>query len=547
MMTPEYYPAWSRSVSEVLEHHGLENLEHGLAPADVAERQRRFGRNELTKDPPEPLWRLVLKQFDDTLVKVLLAAAAVSFILAFYEEDDEGGLSAFVEPAVILLILVLNAIVGVMQEQSAESTLEALKTLQADEVTVIRGGKRMNNVPSVELVPGDVVELRDGDKVPADLRVAVIKTATLRVDQASLTGESEAVYKHCEEIADESSELSLKHSMLFSATNVVGGSCVGVVNDIGDRTEMGKIQTQIKEASEESDDTPLKRKLNDFGERLTVLIGVVCLVVWLINYKHFIEITLYPTFSVSFSFQKCTFYFKVAVALAVAAIPEGLPAVITTCLALGTGKMAKKNAITRNLPSVETLGCTTVICSDKTGTLTTNQMSAVRLVAPGETTASLRSFEVSGHTYDPEGGEVEGRPDVLDEGLAAVARVCALCNDSDLQARGQGEYVGIGVPTEVAMRVLVEKLGVGDAKAQAQVDAARGRGVACAASRLYAEQSPKLATLEFDRTRKSMSVLCRGSSLNLSSSTPGSSTRGRGGAATRARGAASANATPEKR
>ena len=291
------------------------------------------------------------------------------------------------------------------------------------------------------------------------------------MDQASLTGESEAVQKQCEEIADESAELCLKHSMLFSATNVVGGSCVGVVNDIGDRTEMGKIQTQIKEASEESDDTPLKRKLNDFGENLTVIIGVVCLVVWLINYRHFIEISLSPP-SVSFSFQKCTFYFKVAVALAVAAIPEGLPAVITTCLALGTGKMAKKNAITRNLPSVETLGCTTVICSDKTGTLTTNQMSAVRLVAVGETPASLRGFDVSGHTYDPEGGAVEGRPAELDQNLRAIAGVCALCNDSDVEARGPGEFVGIGVPTEVAMRVLVEKLGAGDARAQAEIDAA---------------------------------------------------------------------------
>ena len=239
---------------------------------------------------------------------------------------------------------------------------------------MIRAGVENHELPARDLVPGDIVELRVGDKVPADMRVLRLNTATLRLEQSSLTGENMSVNKSTHPIpqTDTECELQAKECMVFAGTTVANGSSTNLVISTGMRTEIGKIQSQIQEASLEEDATPLKKKLDEFGERLTVVIGVVCLLVWLINYKFFLRYD--PVHGLTFSFKQCTYYFKIAVALAVAAIPEGLPAVITTCLALGTRKMAQKKAIVRKLPSVETLGCTTVICSDKTGTLTTNQV-----------------------------------------------------------------------------------------------------------------------------------------------------------------------------
>ena len=223
-------------------------------------------------------------------------------------------------------------------------------------------------------------------QVPADLRVARLKTATVRVEQASLTGESMAVTKAVDATCDPGAELQAQECMLFAGTTISNGQCVGIVNSIGMDTQIGKIQASITEAAGEEEDTPLKKKLDEFGDLLTQVITLICVLVWLTNYKAFVtwqtldgNTSWIPDYrTVEFSLSKCTYYFKIAVALAVAAIPEGLPAVITTCLALGTRSMAKKNAIVRKLSSVETLGCTTVICSDKTGTLTTNQMSAVK-------------------------------------------------------------------------------------------------------------------------------------------------------------------------
>jgi len=380
---------------------------------------------------------------------------------------------------------------------------------------------QISELPARELVPGDVVELRVGDKVPADLRLAKLKTATLRVEQASLTGESVAVSKCTEHIPDEGAELQSQECMLFAGTTVSNGQAVGIVNCTGMDTQIGKIQASISAAKEEEEDTPLKKKLDEFGDQLTKFITFICILVWLTNYKSFISWeTRADSFwmpdvgSFSFSLTKCTYYFKIAVALAVAAIPEGLPAVITTCLALGTRKMAKKNAIVRKLASVETLGCTTVICSDKTGTLTTNQMSAVRLVtlaqALPKTPTDLRVFEVQGSTYSPEEGAVVGLRG-LDPTLRSLAAVCALCNESRIQWRAdKGAYACVGEPTEGALKVLVEKMGPQSPAEEQPVqqlrakDKAAGAEAACAT---YAAAERKLAVLEFDRSRKSMSVL----------------------------------------
>lgn len=282
-----------------------------------------------------------------------------------------------------------------------------------------------------------------------------------------------------------------------------------MVVETGMNTEIGKIHSQIHEASQEDDDTPLKKKLNEFGEALTAIIGVICALVWLINVKYFLTweyVDGWPR-NFKFSFEKCTYYFEIAVALAVAAIPEGLPAVITTCLALGTRKMAQKNALVRKLPSVETLGCTTVICSDKTGTLTTNQMSAVRLLAMGRWTDSLRSFKVDGTTYDPHDGKIHDWPSNMDANLQMIAKIAAVCNDASVAYSGH-QYVANGMPTEAALKVLVEKMGLPVGCKPSSLDS--DGLLRC--SQWWNETARRIATLEFDRTRKSMGVIVRSKS-----------------------------------
>jgi Ca2+-transporting ATPase len=439
-------------------------------------------------------------------------AAFVSFGLAFFEEEGTEGIRAFIEPAVILLILILNAAVGVWQESNAENALEALKEMSAETARCLRNGRLIPELPARELVPGDIIEVVAGDRVPADARILKLKTALLRAEQSALTGESEAVRKTASALASVGCELQSKESMLFSGTGIASGTALVVVNTTGMATEIGQIQEQIEEAADEDSDTPLKRKLDEFGEMLAKSILVICVLVWVINIHHFLSYKTLPgstwipdLSTIQFSLAKATFYFKVAVALAVAAIPEGLPAVITTCLALGTRKMAKRNAIVRQLPSVETLGCTTVICSDKTGTLTTNQMSAVTLVAFGPSTASLRDLEVDGSTFDPDAGTIIGST-AIDAAMVAVAEVCALCNDARLDYK-HGTYKAIGQPTEAALLILAEKIGLVDAAAQQRVRANREEDPTGACS-MYAAKYQKLATLEFDRDRKSMSVLC---------------------------------------
>ncbi|CAK9137217.1 unnamed protein product [Ilex paraguariensis] len=514
------FSAWSWSVEQCLKEYKVK-LDKGLSSYDVEKRRERYGWNELKKEKGKPLWRLVLEQFDDMLVKILLVAAFISFILAYLHGNENGevGFEAYVEPLVIVLILVLNAIVGVWQESNAEKALEALKEMQCDSSKVVRDGYLVPDLPARELVPGDIVELRVGDKVPADMRVAVLKTSTLRIEQSSLTGEAMPVLKGTNPILMDDCELQAKENMVFAGTTVANGSCICIVVNTGMCTEIGKIQTQIHEASLEESDTPLKKKLDEFGNRLTTAIGLVCLTVWIINYKYFLTWELvngWPT-NIRFSFEKCTYYFKIAVALAVAAIPEGLPAVITTCLALGTRKMAQKNAIVRKLPSVETLGCTTVICSDKTGTLTTNQMSVMQFFTWGGKTTSSRVFQVQGTTYDPtDGGIVDWNCYNMDANLLAMAEICAICNDAGIFCDGR-TFRATGLPTEAALKVLVEKMGVPDNKMRNKIRDAQlvanylidRNSVKLGCCEWWMKRSRRVATLEFDRIRKSMSVIVR--------------------------------------
>ncbi|PWZ08980.1 Calcium-transporting ATPase 4, endoplasmic reticulum-type [Zea mays] len=504
------FPAWARSVADCEARLGV-SVTRGLSSAEAAARLRAHGPNELADHPAPSLLRLLLDQFEDTLVRVLLAAAAVSFLLALSSSAGALTLAAFVEPLVIFLILVVNAAVGVWQEANAERALDALREIQSHHAAVLRDAAWLPALPARDLVPGDVVQLRVGDKVPADMRVASLLTSTLRLEQGSLTGETASVNKTSRALPLEDADIQAKDCMVFAGTTVVNGAALCIVARTGMDTEIGAIHAQIHQASQEDDDTPLKKKLNEFGEALTKIIGLICALVWLINVKYFLTFDLQGGWvprNITFSFEKCTYYFEIAVALAVAAIPEGLPAVITTCLALGTRKMAAKNALVRKLPSVETLGCTTVICSDKTGTLTTNKMSVAKLVAVGDSSQEVRTFKVDGTTYDPRDGKVHDWPaGSIDANLETIAKVAAVCNDANV-AHSSHQYVATGMPTEAALKVLVEKMGLPGGKNGLSWDPSEILG--CCA--WWNNVAKRIATLEFDRTRKSMGVIVKTSS-----------------------------------
>ncbi|XP_006806851.1 sarcoplasmic/endoplasmic reticulum calcium ATPase 3 [Neolamprologus brichardi] len=422
--------AHTKSATEVLDNFGV-NENTGLTLEQVKAHLEKYGPNELPAEEGKSLWELVVEQFEDLLVRILLLAACVSFVLALFEEGEETT-TAFVEPIVILLILIANAVIGVWQERNAENAIEALKEYEPEMGKVYRmNRKAVQRIKARDIVPGDIVEVAVGDKVPADIRVTSIKSTTLRVDQSILTGESVSVIKHTDPVPDPRAVNQDKKNMLFSGTNIAAGRAIGVVVATGVSTEIGKIRNQM--ASTEQEKTPLQQKLDEFGQQLSKVISLICVAVWVINIGHFGD----PVHGGSWV-RGAIYYFKIAVALAVAAIPEGLPAVITTCLALGTRRMAKKNAIVRSLPSVETLGCTSVICSDKTGTLTTNQMSVCRMFILDkveDSSCSLHEFSITGSTYAPEGQILKDNKPVQCgdyDGLVELATVCSMCNDSSL-------------------------------------------------------------------------------------------------------------------
>uniref|UniRef100_A0A4W5K1U4 Calcium-transporting ATPase n=1 Tax=Hucho hucho TaxID=62062 RepID=A0A4W5K1U4_9TELE len=495
--------AHTKSASEVLENFGV-NENTGLTLEQVKSNLEKYGPNELPAEEGKSLWELVVEQFEDLLVRILLLAACVSFVLALFEEGEET-ITAFVEPIVILLILIANAVIGVWQERNAENAIEALKEYEPEIAKVYRmNRKAVQRVKAREIVPGDVVEIAVGDKVPADIRITSIKSTTLRVDQSILTGESVSVIKHTDPVPDPRAVNQDKKNMLFSGTNIAAGRAIGIVVSTGVSTEIGKIRNQM--AATEQEKTPLQQKLDEFGEQLSKVISLICVAVWVINIGHFGD----PVHGGSWM-RGAIYYFKIAVALAVAAIPEGLPAVITTCLALGTRRMAKKNAIVRSLPSVETLGCTSVICSDKTGTLTTNQMSVCRMFVVDkveDSSCAVHEFSITGSTYAPEGQVLKGDKVVQCgdyDGLLELATVCSMCNDSSLDYNeAKGVYEKVGEATETALTTLVEKMNVfkTDMSCLSKVE----RAGACNA--VIRQLMKKEFTLEFSRDRKSMSVYC---------------------------------------
>ena len=416
--------AWHQLETEKVARFLEADLKNGLDPSEIAKRQARFGLNRMTARHQVGVWRRFLGQFNQPLVYVLLAAVVTTAILR-----------EFVDSAVILAVVVVNAVLGFLQESKAEKAINALASMVVTEATVRRGGKRLR-VPSVDLVPGDVVMLQSGDRVPADLRLFQVKG--FQVDESALTGESVPVNKHADSLAMDTI-LADRRNLAFAGALVTAGQAEGVVWGTGDRTETGRIATLISEAVEIS--TPLTKKIGEFSKLLLWAILALSVVTFVVGI---------------WRGEKPVDMFMAAVALAVGAIPEGLPAAVTVTLAIGVSRMAKRRAIIRKLPAVETLGSTTVICSDKTGTLTENQMTVQEIFA------GTRFYEVTGAGYEPrgevrhEGKQVDLARDVaLEECLMAGL----LCNDSQL-ARDEGRMTVQGDPTEAALLVAAHKAGL---------------------------------------------------------------------------------------
>ncbi|PIN03225.1 Ca2+ transporting ATPase [Handroanthus impetiginosus] len=435
--------AYARSISEVLEFFSVDPT-RGLTDFQVAEHGRLYGKNVLPQEQSTPFWKLVLKQFDDLLVKILIAAAIVSFLLAL--ANGETGLSAFLEPSVILMILAANAAVGVITETNAEKALEELRAYQADVATVLRNGW-FSIVPATDLVPGDIVEVSVGCKIPADMRMIEMLTDQLRVDQAILTGESCSVEKELDTTSVTNAVYQDKTNILFSGTVVVAGRARAVVVGVGSNTAMGSIRDSMLKTEDEV--TPLKKKLDEFGTFLAKVIAGICILVWVVNIGHFRD-PAHGGF-----FRGAIHYFKIAVALAVAAIPEGLPAVVTTCLALGTKRMARLNAIL-------------------------------------ETPANLHC-------------------------LLHTAMCSALCNESAIQYNPEKRsYEKIGESTEVALRVLAEKIGLpGFDSMPSTLNMLSKHERASYCNRYWENQFKKVSVLEFTRDRKMMSVLCNRKQIQI--------------------------------
>ncbi|MFP4431126.1 MAG: calcium-translocating P-type ATPase, SERCA-type [Spirochaetaceae bacterium] len=414
----------------------------GLTDEEARHRLTEEGPNELEEKGRPGILRLLIDQFSSFLILILVAAAGVS--LAVGEPVDA---------AAILVIVILNAILGVVQEHKAEEALEALKQMSAPDVEVIRDGEP-RSVEVGAVVPGDIVKLKSGSSVPADLRL--IEAVNLRIDEAALTGESVPVEKRAEKTLDAKTPLGDRENLAFKGTAVSSGRGTGIVTATGMNTEMGKIAEMIQ--SYEDEDTPLQKRLRQLGKWLGTISLIICGVVFVYGVLRDTDVLalfregLAPYLSTYR--QNLIELFMIAVSLAIAAVPEGLPAVVTICLALGMQRMVRRHALIRKLPAVETLGTATVICSDKTGTLTENQMTVVKAWVAG------RTFEVSGRGYDPEGsftadGEEVGPEEEDRLWLLLIGGL--LCNDASLWKDEESRYSISGDPTEGALVVAAEK------------------------------------------------------------------------------------------
>lgn len=417
----------------------------GLDEAQVQARWEQYGENKLREKKKKTNFQRFLDQFKDVMILILIAAAVISFAIACAEGEPK----EFFEPALILVIVILNAVMGVMQESKAEKALDALKNLSAPHARVIRSGEE-RVIDASELVPGDIIRLEAGDFIPADARL--LRSVSLKSEESALTGESVPSEKDAATVVDEKAPLGDRTNMVFSGCSVTYGTASAIVTATGMNTEMGKIANLLD--NEEDGQTPLQKKLAQLGKYLGVMAIVACAVIFIVGIANGI-----PALEI----------FMTAVSLAVSAIPEGLPAIVTIVLSIGVQRLVKKNAIIRRLPAVETLGSASIICSDKTGTLTQNRMTLVK--------AYIDTWE------DAE--------DISSDNSKAVKQLLTygtLCCDGSVVFDGASEK-HIGDPTETAIVLAAHKNGLPKDKL----------------NKLY----PRLAELPFDSDRKLMTTVNR--------------------------------------
>jgi len=423
----------------------------GLTESQVQEKRARHGENKLREKKRKTNLQRFAEQFKDAMILILLVAAAVSFVVACVE----GNPKEFFEPVLILLIVVLNAVMGVMQESKAEKALEALKSLSAPHARVIRDGEE-TVIDAVELVPGDIIHLEAGDFIPADARL--IRSVSLKSEESALTGESVPSEKDANAIVEEKAPLGDRNNMVFSGCSITYGTATAVVTATGMDTEMGRIANLLD--NEDEGQTPLQEKLAQLGKYLGVLALTACAIIFVVGIANGI-----PALEI----------FMTAVSLAVSAIPEGLPAIVTIVLSIGVQRMVRKNAIIRRLPAVETLGGASVICSDKTGTLTQNRMTLVKAYLDGA-------------------GEPEGISTQNSAGVNKLLTYGTLCCDGSVVFHGKEEQ-HIGDPTETAIVLAAHKNGYPKENLN--------------------QRYPRMAELPFDSDRKLMTTVHRMDGKNI--------------------------------
>ncbi len=441
---------YSDEKSKVLEHLSSD-ARQGLTEAEVTKRREKYGDNRLREKKKKTNLQRFLEQFKDVMILILLAAAAVSFVVACVE----GNPKEFFEPLLILLIVVLNAMMGVMQESKAEKALDALKSMSAPHARVIRDGAE-KIIDAAELVPGDIIRLDAGDFIPADARL--LESASLKSEESALTGESVASEKDANADIKENAPLGDRTNMVFSGCSVTYGSGLAVVTATGMDTEMGKIANLLD--SESEGQTPLQQKLAQLGKYLGVVALAACAIIFIVGVLNGI-----PVMEI----------FMTAVSLAVSAIPEGLPAIVTIVLSIGVQRMVKRNALIRRLPAVETLGSASVICSDKTGTLTQNRMTLVK-------------------AYTEENGTEEEITENNSDAVKKLLWFGTLCCDGSVVIDGENVQ-HIGDPTETAIVYAAHKNGM--------------------PKEALNEECPRVAALPFDSDRKLMSTINRIGGRNI--------------------------------
>ena len=430
----------------------LATTEKGLSDAEAAKRLAEYGRNNLREKKPKSIWKMIWEQITDVMVLILIAAAVFSFVMSFFEEGE--GLA---ECIVILVVIVLNATIGVIQEKKAANALEALKNMTAPTARVLREGEE-SVVPAAELVPGDIVYLEDGCIVPADIRI--IEDANMKVQEAALTGESVPAEKDGPTVLPENAPLGDRVNMAYSSSIVMYGNATGIVVGTGMNTEVGKIAGLLEE--QDDTDTPMKRKLNSVGKALSLVGLIVCVLIFAIGL-------------IRDGWDAWVNYVFIAISLAISIIPEGLPATSTIIMALGVQRMAKKNALVKSLPAVETLGSATVVCCDKTGTLTLNKMTVTHVAVGNDF--------LEGYATKTE--ELASRyPEAVYRDLLAAS---ALCVNAKKDPDNPDNI--LGDPTEGALVLLAEKFGIN--------------------AEDYEESHERLFEQPFDSDRKRMTSLNR--------------------------------------